>query len=376
MIAANTVPAAARGLYHLVPATFEARGATVPFTTPTLAHSRVRKDWRNRFELVIVGFYGGSGDYVLPWPTVSGLLSLTAHDTMLHRELQGRETLGPDDVRQVALEVAKTGLAGPDVSDAASRALAADDEAKAVTEVMLMLGLIKEIEPERHRELAADMKTTSGQARIREAFHSLAGRLWPNPESCVQRLSELTRSSHTVGLPDAPFPGRVRQSLFRLAEFQRSVELWGSERLGVTAEDAAFCAKRSGHTVKLGAALLAEFDSLIAEPRKVLGNWTIDGSKIERLADRLAWLVDGWDTISETWLGAADDDKRIDVLSEIVPILPVLPRNEAMIDAESGHSAAGPGVGRRWVHTTEDWRTGEPDPEMVERLEALKAKTL
>jgi hypothetical protein len=246
MSAQATIAAAARGMHHLVPSTFEARGATVPFTTPILAHSRVRKDWRDRFELVVIGFSGGVGDYVLPWKAVADLLSLTAHDTLLHQELQGREALDPHDVRHVALEVAKTGLAGPDVSEAANRAVNVDEEGRTVNEMTLMLGVIEEVEPAETAALAAEVTTTAGQYRIRDTFAALGSRIGPRFNSLERLLPELTRLTYTIGLPNTPAPGRLRRIVQRLEEFRRSVSAWGSERLGVAAEEAGFCAKVSG----------------------------------------------------------------------------------------------------------------------------------
>lgn len=50
-----------------LPSTFEERGAVAPFTTPSLAMSRVRPDDRHGLVLMMPNMGGGDGAYVVPW---------------------------------------------------------------------------------------------------------------------------------------------------------------------------------------------------------------------------------------------------------------------------------------------------------------------
>jgi len=359
---------------HLLPTTFVERGATVPFTTPILAHARVRKDWRGRVELVIAGFVGNAAKYVVPWPVAADLVSMTAHDRLLHQAMPANEALDPESVRLAALEVARTGLAGPDVAEAAHRALAVEDQARTLNRLALLVRVIETVEQELGEELAREIGTPEGQARIRETFRSLGDKVSLDPEAFEQRLAELSALSYSVGTADSPSPGRVRRLLAQLDEFRTSIACWGAQRLGVTAEQAQHCAAVATQTLGIGAAVLAEFDDIMDSPGETVADWEIKAQAVGPLAQRLAWLVDGWEPIAAVWLAAGSDNEQVKALGEIVPILPFLPRNEARLDEQREALMALASKGRGWVRTSEDWRTGEPDPELVQRLEMIKAK--
>ncbi|MEI9987084.1 MAG: hypothetical protein WDN69_30395 [Aliidongia sp.] len=47
----------------MLPATFEERGAVVPFTTPALSLARVRRDQRQRMILLMPNFGGTEGGF-------------------------------------------------------------------------------------------------------------------------------------------------------------------------------------------------------------------------------------------------------------------------------------------------------------------------
>ena len=61
------------------PSTFEERGTTVPFTTPTLSCARVRSDDRHNLVLLTPGFAGTQSVYVLPWKAIPDLVTMTIH---------------------------------------------------------------------------------------------------------------------------------------------------------------------------------------------------------------------------------------------------------------------------------------------------------
>ena len=107
---------------QLLPSTFEERGAAIPFTTPMFAYARVRKDYRDRLELMVTRFAAVAGVYVVPWPMVPDIAALTTHDVMLYEEVSAKKVLNPYDMRLAALGVAKTGLAGPKAAEAATLA--------------------------------------------------------------------------------------------------------------------------------------------------------------------------------------------------------------------------------------------------------------
>lgn len=365
-----------RGLDHLLPSTFEERGATVPFTTPALSMARVRKDWRDRLEIVVGQFSGGPGAYVIPWLTVTEIISLTSHDVLLHEKVLERQALDPHAVRMAALEVARSGLAGPDVVAGAAKALADDEEAKALNQVVLIIKVIEEAEPVHARNLMRNIRTPEGQDRVREVFFSIGDKLNLDAKAFDRRLSDLGIATYPVGTVWSPFDGRLRRLVRRLGEFTTSVGNWGLEHLGEGADQAAFCAEVSSHTLKIAREALQRFDTVVGSPRQIVADWEARAAAVRRLVMRLAWLVDGWQPLIETWFAVADDDGRIDALEYILPRLPFVPVKELEPDPAANSTTNLLGKGGKWVRLNEDWKTGEPDPILVRRLEALRAREL
>lgn len=365
-----------RGLDHLLPSTFEERGATVPFTTPALSLARVRKDWRDRLEIVIGQFSGGPGAYVIPWATVTEIISLTSHDILLHERVLERRALDPHAVRMAALEVARSGLAGPDVVAGAAKALADDEEAKALNQVVLIIKVIEEAEPTHARNLMRDIRTPEGQDRVREVFFSIGDRLNLDAKAFDQRLSDLGIATYPVGTVWSPFDGRLRRLVRRLGEFTTAVGNWSMEHLGEGADQAAFTAEVSAHSLKIAREALQRFDTVVGSPRQIVADWEARASAVQRLVMRLAWLVDGWQPLIETWYAATEDDMRIDALDFIVPRLPFIPVKELEPDPAANNATALFGKAGRWVKLNQDWKTGEPDPILVRRIEALRAREL
>src|SRR4051812_11093504 len=110
--------------YDYAPSTFDERGTTVPFTTPELAFSRVRRDNRtNHLEVLVMGFSGSRSIYVFPWEGLTSVLRLTLHDRALQAEISLADAITPLRMRIAAYRVAKTGLAGPEAASAATLAM-------------------------------------------------------------------------------------------------------------------------------------------------------------------------------------------------------------------------------------------------------------
>ena len=360
-------------LDHLLPSTFEERGATVPFTTPALSLARVRKNSRDRLEIVVGQFSGGPGAYVIPWASLSEIITLTSHDVLLHEKVEERQALDPHAVRMAALEVARSGLAGPDVVASAAKALADDEEAKALNQVILILKVIEEAEPAHARSLMRDIRTPEGQDRVREVFFSFGDRLNLDAKAFDQRLSDLGIATYPVGTVWSPFDGRLRRLVRRLGEFTAAVSTWGMEHLGEGADQAAFTAEVSAFSLKIAREALQRFDTVVGSPRQIVVDWEARATAVSRLVMRLAWLVDGWQPLIETWFLAGDDQARIEAMDFIVPRLPFIPAKEL---EPVPVAIALVRKGGRWVKLNQDWKTGEPDRILIRRLEALRAREL
>src|SRR5438874_440982 len=124
------------------PATFEERGISLAFTTPSLAYARVRKDYRDRLEVVLPNIGQAKGTYVIPWAALAGTMTLTTHDRALQEEVEESEAMSPYGIRTAELTIARDGLAGPEVAEAAARTLDKDEKQIDLTNLMFMTKVI------------------------------------------------------------------------------------------------------------------------------------------------------------------------------------------------------------------------------------------
>jgi len=114
----------------------------------------------------------------------------------------------------------------------------------------------------------------------------------------------------------------------------------------------------------------------MTSPLAIIKSWDERKTEIEKASGRLAWLLDGWDPVAEIWFGCRSMEvgPRAEALQEILQMLPLLPREELEGWKKSFLMSEIDGLRRKWVRCGEDWRTGEVDIDIVERLEALKEK--
>ena len=145
------------------------------------------------------------------------------------------------------------------------------------------------------------------------------------------------------------------------------------EHLGEGADQAAFTAEVSAFSLKIAREALQRFDTVVGSPRQIVVDWEARATAVSRLVMRLAWLVDGWQPLIETWFLAGDDQARIEAMDFIVPRLPFIPAKE--LEPVPVASAL-VRKGGRWVKLNQDWKTGEPDRILIRRLEALRAREL
>lgn len=360
---------------EFLPSTFEERGTAVPFTTAILAYARVRKSARGYIELCVTRFSDAAGYYVIPWNAVREVGSLTVHDYALHEEIVAARALDPYAMRLAALRVAADGLAGEAAAEAAIEALAADEELKALNQVVLMMRVLQDIDPVATPQLFKGITTPEGQARVRAALFQAADRLDMKPEFFDHRLGQLGIDTYAVGMPWSPTEGRLRRILRRLAEAVQSLILWARVRASDAAHTARFCAGVANVTYSIGAGLLGELDALLSDPRSIVVSWETLRDDVDRLNSRLAWLLDGWEVICNWWFDGErrSVDEQAVILQDLLPVLPIVPREE--LEGAKRFTMAGMVQrSRRFVRLHEDWLTGDfIDVDMVDRMEQLRA---
>ncbi len=325
----------------LTAATFDDRGAAVMFTTPLLTGCRVRKNYRNAYELLIPNLAENESTYVIPWANLKESVTLTVHDRMLCTEIGQLEEFSPLVVRRVERKVAASGLAGPANTQAAIDALAAEEAIqKAVSDLLREAASAAKVELDEEKDI-------SGLSIAIAPFWHLAGK----------------------------DPPTLRNSLEQLGPFRDSLYSWQE---GAAPEQAAFaqiCAEVADESLSVGLKLVAEFDSKIADVKGVVENFTDDSEMLRRLAMRSAWLLDGWDFVTKWWETAKPKSRyeQIDALVGIARILPRIPTKEFVSDRAGTHREFG-AIRKKWVRMYQNWRTGEIDMELRSRIEAIKAE--
>lgn len=357
------------------PSTFEERGAAVAFTTPLLSQTRVRHGDRSRLEVLIPSFSDGQGIYVVPWRSVPEVVSMTAHDRFLHSLIGRNGAAAPDEVRNAVLRAARGGLAGPKSASAARAALSEDEEARTVTNFLLIVAVLRATGLDPRDLVRAGSRSRESEALTRGHMSSAAAALGIGAEELYRRVVDMADVVHPVGMPDAPKPGRVRRALADVAEFRDGVARWSRSDDSEVTHVAEFCVKVADDTHRLGTEALGEFDRRVGSLGDLLRDWKREIGSVRTVVTRLTWLVDGWGHIAARWRESEEEDPRArrEVMGEIFRALPLIPKKEGA----RGHAETSAEVfnlRRRTVRGNEDWRTGRSDVELIRRIERVKAR--
>jgi hypothetical protein len=369
-----------------LPASFAERGTHVPFTSPMLAHARLRVSPRGMREVVIRNPGGGDGWYVGNWHSMINSARLSVHDRLLYRRIDAAEAMQPLDVRRIAREVALEGFAGRAARDAAEAALAGEARALVQTHVGLLARLLRQAgAPERADALAgvqSDAELRRVAPGMLDGLQSRTGQL---ASVLADRVAALAALLAPVGLcpmgEGAGNHGLLASDLAGLHALVRALDAVGADRkdddgeadpaLVIAVQRAADAAIRLAEAAR--AAALAGADHLLAAP--AVGDAAADPRGQHVL--RMAWLLDGWPALAAVWHAAQSRGAQAmrRALVEIAMNLPPLPREMA------GH-APPPLAGamtlppQRWVRAGQDWLTGVAERDMAARNEMLLARAI
>jgi hypothetical protein len=355
-----------------LPSTFEERGIAVPFTTPLLSHSRVRKNYRGQLELSIPNFAGVDGNYIMPWKAVCDLVEPTLHDKLLFEHVIENKVTTPHAMRLAALSVATTGIAGPEVAQSAKKAIALDEESRALHQVILILRLLEET----NKGSAIDLReigSVDRQDYVRKSLARVSSELGMPTDALDDRITELTRMTYPVGAEWNPVEGRLRVQVRALSQFRDSIRTWGCDQVNDAGDRAVFSSEVADLTLATSSNLLRSFNEVIQSPFNIVSMWQKSTPELERVASRLLWLLDGWDIIVQWWETCKDENERIATAEQMTPVLPLIPTNELEMSARETANGLIE-KGHRWVKLNQDWSTGEVDVELIHRMETIKAR--
>lgn len=321
-------------------ATFEERGVSVPFTTPTLAGARVRQDLRHGLVLVVPNPSGGRGVYVLPWPGVRDMCHPTLHDNMLHDYVtvgsNGQAT--PASVRAAARRVAMDGAAGRAAHAAAVDAIRIESASREATTRFLLYALAA------RTAMQADLAEVTALAAV---------------------VDEVGVGPHA---PQASVPMRLAQLISPRDELAAWAQMGADETGYVT-----MTCNMADLSIRCTEHVLAAARAQVADPGSLIGAWRTSPETVASVAARPAWVLDGWELPCLLWGAASGVAARRGALAEIGQMLAVLPLEAglwigASIDVEVGQAV------RRMVGLNQDWRSGLTMVDLVARNERFRAQ--
>lgn len=353
------------------PRTFERRGVAVPFTTPVLFGTRVRPAERGGMELLLPNLGGGRGVYVVGWDHVERVCRPTVHDRRLDARLRTLPAVTPEAIRAAARDVAAEGLAGREARHAAIEGLAQERAAQRLLRFRLLLLLAGD---------AADPKSfaepdPSLEPGLEAAVDRLAVRQGATPDIFRTGLDAIAASFVTVGLPRQPIPARWPNLLGRIMQLQQEVAAWGRWQRDGRAELAATIADVAALSIAFATEALRQARAALAEIESLLRLWMVHPDRVQGVAARVAWLLDGWEPICLIWEETSAPGFRAAAVTEIAALLPTLPEEAC---TWAGLPASPPPVllRSRVVQGNVDWRTDRAVFPLLQRNERLRARSL
>jgi hypothetical protein len=371
-----TVTASAQKHDNFWPATFEERGAVVPFTTPVLAFSRVRTQEDRGLELLVPGLAGGRDTYVIPWRSLPSVFVMTVHDRLLREQIEVLPSSTPSEIRGAALNVESTGLAGGASAEAARQATGDDESEKLLTNFFLVTESVRQLSGGKLQIGPADLTHDAGRARIKEILGRVAALFKLTADDFYARLERWATSVAPIGVPGLNYTCRLRQLVADIANYADELETWADRDLSDATDGARVCVRIAEETASNARTLATGIDRYASDMRGTLTDWRISLERIDALMAKLAWTLDGWRPIVTLWreTDAGNRELAQDAVGEMLRLMPIMPRREVGSRARRTWGDLSQSLQRTRIRAHEDWLSGKVDIELVLRLERFKAK--
>ncbi len=356
------------------PPTFAERGASVPFTTPIIVGARVRGR-NNDLELVVPNPSGAKGNYILQWKSLPEVFTLSVHDRVLHRAIGEAGASNPTAVRRATLKTAATGLAGPAAAKQAKTVLKEEEDFKLLIQFALLSDTVAQLSGGQLQITLAHVQSDTGRQQAKLILARVAHKV--NLEGnelygVIEAWSDLVGPLGTPKLPKAP---RMRKMRNRIDEFANSIGSWSEVDKSEASPLGALASLVARETAALVSEHLAAVDAHLERIDAAVAKWDKTQVEIERNAERISWMLDGWDLLVAMWEDAVlkPPYEQQATVQELARILPIVPEEE--VTGARRDKARDIGVQRRkLVKPMEDWISGSIDPDLRSRLERYKAK--
>lgn len=370
-----TVASSAQKHDDFWPNTFEERGAAVPFTTPVLAFSRLRREEEHGLELLVPGLAGGRDTYVIPWRSLPSVFVMTVHDRALREEIEVRPTTSPDEIRDASIKVESTGLAGPASARAAKQASNDDENDRLLTNFFLVSEAVRQLSGGKLKVSPADLTTDAGRTRTKLILSRVSALFQLTPDEFYARLEDWAGVVAPIGIPGLNYTCRLRQLIADLNDYADNVEAWSERDMTDAADSARICARIAQETSNSARSLATGIDRYAANVRETLSQWAPSSGRIRALMDKLTWTLDGWGPVVTMWREVDQGDREAaqNSIAEMLRLMPVMPRREVGSRARKTWGDLSHSLYRTRIRAHEDWLSGKVDFELVLRLEKFKA---
>ena len=302
----------------------------MPFTTPSVAFSRVRGDGRDGLEVLVPGLSGSQGVYVIPWRALRDMFKMTVHDRALHEEIDGLKEATPQNVRDVVLNVAAGGLAGPKARAAALTSRQKDEDDKLRSGFYLIAAVVKNLSGSELQVSLNEVATEEGQREVRNILNRIADHLQLPTSIMHDRMDAWATAISNVGVKDMPTKCRVRRAMDRIHTFSDTLGIWGDQAFTGNKDFGRVINSIAFETLSVINTYLATLDKFTEMSGETLSNWPKAGDNVTALAAKAEWLLDGWDNLVALWDSSVDEPAHIidSVVGDIFRLLPLAPRDE------------------------------------------------
>ena len=316
--------------------TFQERGVLLPFTSPALVGTRMRRGRETLPELQLPNPSGGLGFYILTWPNVRALGRPTVHDMQLYRMVAQQPALTPTAVLQAARAVALQGLAGRPAAEAAAHAQQQDARDAKLTASHLLYRLVEQMEPADVEPRLADDGPAGTARRCDAALAAAAahlGQSLPRVQMGLDRLGVLFNFNRGGHVAATARPGLGVGSIMLLIETLEAISQDIASWETVTHESSRQVARELSNALKIATivsrTILSDVDRHTDNPLELLGMLFAKPDQVANFAGRPEWSVNGWEQVAVRWRFDCDSQTRIDMLDDIRPLIPPLPKQAA-----------------------------------------------
>ena len=319
------------------PKTFAERGAAVPFTTTELMFARMRQKGDNK-ELLVPGLAQTRGIFVYDWPGIRDRFQLSLHDRLLHFQLRIAPAPTPMALSAVSLKVALGGSAGGEVIAAAEETTRHNATLPVLARYALTQKIIEKLSEGGVVISNEELATEDGQRRATEQLSRIAHVYGINGQQLYGRIEILSNALGYIGVPGMAAETPPRRLVKRLEAMGKVLEKWAGNDSEGEARVVSRVALETARYVNNG---LSHLDAEAAAVDVLLAAWSERIEEVKARAERVLWLLDGWERLLAAWQNVSEKDKGLQgkCLTLMSYVMPMVPTNEIAPDEQPAWDA-------------------------------------